>query len=226
MTGEAYRAWEQDYAKRGRLWGGTRLDAHTSSVLDEETRLSTGRWLDAGTGDGKGLVPLLLRLRAGANVIALDASRSALGHAKKGVADKNPGLAGPVGFVQADVTHLPLREAWFDAVRAVHIVGHLREELRVQALRALLGCLVPGGRLILSEFGTRDFRCGKGEEVEPGTFRRGTGIETHYFTRDELTGLVDLAGGSLLRLREERYEVHYGGQALPRQRWDLLATIT
>jgi hypothetical protein len=32
-------------------------------------------------------------------------------------------------------------------------------------------------------------RAGQGEEAEPGTFRRGGGILTHYFTEGEVMGI-------------------------------------
>ena len=32
-------------------------------------------------------------------------------------------------------------------------------------------------------------RTGEGEEVEPGTFQRGSGILTHYFTENEVEEL-------------------------------------
>ena len=40
-----------------------------------------------------------------------------------------------------------------------------------------------------SGFLNRDFRYGQGNETEPGTFLRGNGIQTHYFTGQEVVDL-------------------------------------
>ncbi len=183
-----------------------------------------GRWLDAGCGDGKGLVPLLTHLdREAAPVVALDSARSALAHARHAVQEiHGTGGLARVRFVQGDAMR-PSLSGGFDAVRAVHLIGHLRAPGRRRACAALFGLLGPGGVLVVSEFGTNDFRCAKGSEVEPGTRRRGTGIETHYFTREELLGLVEQGGATVLSLQAERFHVTYGGQRLARERWDLVA---
>lgn len=217
--------WEREYRSRGRLWGGVRLDGLTAGVLDEEPGLSRGRWLDAGCGDGKGTVPLLERLDPQAPVaFALDASGSALRHARAATADRRGRDAlRRISFIQGDVLHLPLAHGRFDAVRAVHLVGHMLRKEREQVMRRFLGLLRPGGLLLVSEFGTGDFRAGKGEEVEPGTYRRGTGIVTHYFTGEELEGLVRSSGAIVRSLDPQRFTVTYGGERLERERWDLVA---
>ncbi len=219
------RAWEQQYRQRGRLWGGVRLDEHTRGLLEENPELKQGRWLDAGCGDGKGLVPLLWELEQDAPaVVALDASRSALLHARDGVYQRH-GATGlrRVRFLQADVLRPGLDVASFDVVRAVFLVGHLRASRRAQALRALRMLLRPGGRFVISEFSAGDFRAGKGQAVEPGTMRRGTGVETHYFEREELQSVIGRAGFSVVRLQTVRFQVHYGGQTLDRERFDVVA---
>lgn len=221
------RAWEREYAQRGRLWGGTRLDGNTDSLLASEPELGRGRWLDAGCGDGKGLVPLLARLDDDVPVIvALDTSRSALEHARDGVRNRH-GLAGlrRVRLLQSDVLRPGLDAASFDVVRAVFLVGHLRAPRRELALRSLHRLLRPEGRFVASEFSAGDFRSGKGEAVEPGTMRRGTGVETHYFEREELQALLVRAGFSIKRLRTVRFQVHYGGQTLDRERFDVVAGV-
>lgn len=49
-----------------------------------------------------------------------------------------------------------------------------------------------GGKLFFRDFGVEDMRAGKGYEVEPGTYRRGHGVTTHYFTEDEAADLFCL----------------------------------
>jgi SAM-dependent methyltransferase len=219
-------AWEQDYARRGRLWGGVRLDLHTSGFLESEPERRTGRWLDAGCGDGKGLVPLLGCLDGSARVVGMDVSRSALRHARRALMERlGADACSRVGLVEGDVRACPLGSAFFDVVRAVHLVGHFREQDRSRVMKTLVGLLRPGGRLLVSEFGRGDFRAGKGVEVEPGTMRRGTGIETHYFQQGELVALVEEAGARVESMSTERFHVEYAGERLPRERLDVLVAV-
>jgi len=163
------KAWDKDYTSRGRLWGGGVKDL---PVLPEGSCV-----LELGCGDGK----TLSALHGGGNIVALDVSREALHLARRARADAH--------FILADASRLPLREKSFDTVFAFHVAGHLlaadRQALAAEAARML----VPGGQLFFRDFCDQDMRAGRGEEVEPGTFRRGSGILTHYFTEDEVKEL-------------------------------------
>jgi ubiquinone/menaquinone biosynthesis C-methylase UbiE len=160
------KAWDKDYARRGRLWGGAVLDL---PVIPEGSSI-----LELGCGDGK----TLCALPGGWSVVGLDVSPQALLLSRRARADAN--------LILADAGCLPLQEKSFDAVFAFHVCGHLlaadRQALAAEAVRVL----VPGGRLFFRDFCDQDMRSGQGEEVEPGTFRRGCGILTHYFTEDEV----------------------------------------
>jgi SAM-dependent methyltransferase len=168
-------AWEKDYVRRGRLWGG--------AVLDLPAVPDGSLILELGSGDGK----TLAALPGGCRVLALDVSPQAIRLASCARDDAS--------FILADAARLPLRENCFDAVFAFHIAGHLladgRRALAAEAARVLL----PGGRLFFRDFSDQDMRAGGGTEVEPATFRRGSGILTHYFTEDEAEMLF-----SVLRL--------------------------
>lgn len=158
-------AWEKDYACRGRLWGG--------AVVDLPSVPESSLVLEIGSGDGK----TLSALPGGCRVVALDVSSQALLLASRVRAD--------AAFIQADAGCLPLRERIFDAVFAFHVAGHLladgRRALACEAARVLK----PDGRLFFRDFSSLDMRAGQGAEVEPATFRRGSGIVTHYFTEVE-----------------------------------------
>jgi 2-polyprenyl-3-methyl-5-hydroxy-6-metoxy-1,4-benzoquinol methylase len=82
-----------------------------------------------------------------------------------------------------------LKNSTFDAVFAVHLMGHLPEPDRKQVPYGLFPILRPGGIIFFSDFSTEDFRYGSGCELAPATFRRGTGIITHYFSRQEVIDL-------------------------------------
>jgi ubiquinone/menaquinone biosynthesis C-methylase UbiE len=162
-------AWEKDYTSRGRLWGGGVKDL---PVLPEGSFV-----LELGCGDGK----TLSALPGGCHVVGLDVSSQALYLARCVRADAN--------LIMADAACLPLRRESFDAVFAFHVTGHLlasdRQTLAAEAARVL----VPGGRLFFRDFCDQDMRAGQGVEVEPGTFRRGSGVLTHYFTEYEVKEL-------------------------------------
>ncbi len=217
----APRPWDEAYRTQGRLWRGARLDPLTRRVLDEAPGARSWRWLDAGCGDGKGLVPLAEALGQGAPAV-VGADRSVWGLRLARDALRGAG-ATRTALLRADARAWPLREGVFDAVRAVHLFGHLVAPDRAVAVAACRDVLRPGGLLLVSEFGTADFRCGQGEVVEPGTYRRGVGIRTHYFERDEIVGLVASAGLDVRSVEPQRFTVDYEGVARARERWDLVA---
>ncbi|OPY48675.1 MAG: hypothetical protein A4E49_03424 [Methanosaeta sp. PtaU1.Bin112] len=163
------QAWEKDYISRGRLWGG--------AVVDLPAVPEGSLVLELGCGDGKTLVAL----PGGCRVVALDVSSKALRLARSVRAD--------AAFIQADAGCLPLRDSSFDAVFAFHVASHLLADARRALAAEAARVLKPGGRLFFRDFSDRDMRAGGGVEVEPATFRRGSGIFTHYFTEDEAVAL-------------------------------------
>lgn len=163
------KAWDKDYASRGRLWGG--------GVKDLPLLPAGSAVLELGCGDGK----TVSALPGGWKIVALDVSPQALHLARRVRRDVN--------LILADAGRLPLREESFDAIFAFHVTGHLLQGGRRALAREAARALVPGGRLFFRDFSEQDMRAGQGEEVEPGTFRRGEGILTHYFTESEVEDL-------------------------------------
>jgi ubiquinone/menaquinone biosynthesis C-methylase UbiE len=188
------KAWDKDYASRGRLWGGAVIDlpllAEGSSVLE------------LGCGDGK----TLSGMPGDWKIVALDISQKALQFSRRLLPD--------VELVLADACRLPLQSASFDAVFAFHVTGHLLAEGRRALAREAARVLVRGGRLFFREFGTDDMRAGLGEEVESGTFRRGAGILTHYFTESEVEGIF--CELELVSIDTHRWKLRIKGQDLQR----------
>jgi SAM-dependent methyltransferase len=164
-------AWDKDYRSRGRLWGG---GAKNLPELPEGSRV-----LELGCGDGKTLAAMQGR---GWDVTAIDISPEALRLSRSA---QGTG----VSLLLADARHLPFKGESFDAVFAFHVTGHVLQAGRELIAREVGRVLRPGGRLFFREFGAEDMRAGRGEEVEPGTFRRGSGVITHYFTEEEAAGL-------------------------------------
>ncbi|HUH79416.1 MAG TPA: class I SAM-dependent methyltransferase [Methanoregula sp.] len=168
-----YGVWEGEYLRRGKMWAGLTRDL---PAVPPGSRV-----LELGCGSGKTLSSLV---RQELEVIAVDLSPSAASLSRK------IATAGPVPYIAAaDATHLPFRERAFDAVFAVHVTGHLGIQARARCASEIVRVLDDGGALIFRGFSTGDFRYGRGEEIEPGSFRRGAGIVTHYFETSEAEAL-------------------------------------
>jgi len=166
-------AWEEDYTQRGMLWGG---GTHALPDLPLSSRV-----LELGCGNGKTLSAMIQR---GWAVIGIDfspravmLSRDILGSASYG------------HIMIADARFPPFKHSTFDAVFALHVIGHMCETDRHDIANTLQHILRPGGILYFSDFSTHDFRFGMGDVTETGTYRRGPGILTHYFTEVEVSDL-------------------------------------
>ncbi len=185
-------AWDRDYRSRGRLWGGG------AKNLPELPRGS--RVLELGCGDGKTLAAMQGR---GWDVTAIDISPEALRLSRSA-------LGTEVNLLLADARHLPFKGESFDTVFAFHVTGHVLQAGRELIAREVGRVLRLGGRLFFREFGAEDMRAGRGEEVEQGTFRRGGGVITHYFTEEEVAGLF--CDMKPLSLQTRRWKMRIKGE--------------
>jgi len=165
--------WEEDYARRGILWSGAARD------LPELP--SGSRILELGCGNGKMVRAMV---RRGWDVNAMDFSSRAAVFCREAFPDP---LHGQV--MVGDARWSPFKDAVFDAVFAVHVIGHVTAPDRKRVAGEVVRLIRPGGMLFFREFSTDDFRFGKGLETEEATFLRGTGILTHYFTEQEVRDL-------------------------------------
>jgi ubiquinone/menaquinone biosynthesis C-methylase UbiE len=94
-----------------------------------------------------------------------------------------------VDSIVADARYLPFKDEAFDAVIAVHVIGHMIRHDRELCSSEAARVLKTGGSLVFRDFSINDFRYGTGAETECSTFRRGTGIITHYFLEPEVIDL-------------------------------------
>jgi ubiquinone/menaquinone biosynthesis C-methylase UbiE len=187
-------AWDKDYRNRGRLWGGAVKDL---PQLPPGTAV-----LELGCGDGK----TLAGMPGDWKTAALDISPEALRLCHR---------TGPEAeLILADASLLPFRGESFDAVFAFHVTGHLLLPARRALAREAARVLRAGGHLFLREFGLDDMRAGNGEEVESGTFRRGEGMLTHYFTEAEVSQLF--CDQELQSIRTHRWKLRVKGKDLMR----------
>jgi SAM-dependent methyltransferase len=169
-------AWEEDYTRRGMLWSGA---IHDLPGLSDGSRI-----LELGCGNGKAVMAMI---RRGWNVTAIDFSSRAV--ALCGQVFQDP-LHSPV--MVADARWSPFKNAVFDAVFAMHIIGHMLAPDRKSIAGEIIRVLRPGGIVFFREFSKDDFRFGKGCETEEATFRRGNNIITHYFSEQEVLDLFSL----------------------------------
>ncbi len=171
-----FKAWDKNYNRQGRLWGGGVQRLHP---------LSPGSAvLELGCGDGKNLANMSTDLR----IAALDVSREALRLCRR--------FAQRGDLIQADARCLPFRDESFEFIFAFHVTGHMLSSGREMLACEVTRVLARGGKLFFREFGAEDMRARKGKEAETGTFQRGSGILTHYFTESEAKSLfceLDLA---------------------------------
>ena len=166
-------AWDDEYCRKGVLWSGL---THDLPELPEGSRV-----LELGCGNGKTLGALI---RKGWNVTAFDSSQKAVTmsrHLVKGTS--------PAEIMVADARHIPVKNATFDAIFAIHVIGHMQKPDRQKIACEVTRALKPGGIMFFCEFSTEDVRFGKGHTMEPSTFMRGTKIITHYFTLQEVADL-------------------------------------
>ena len=164
-------AWDEEYSRKGRLFGG--------AVFTLPDLLPGLAVLELGCGSGKTLSAMVHR---GWKVTALDFSSRAVILSRDAA-----GIS--ADLVIGDARAVPFRAETFDAVFAHHILGHMNGAERETIGREIVRVIRPGGNLYFNDFSTGDFRFGKGCETEPGTFMRKNGICTHYFTIGEATDL-------------------------------------
>jgi SAM-dependent methyltransferase len=190
--------WDDDYQRRGRLWGGS---------VPAFPRLSqSSRILELGCGDGKTVSSLI---NDGYTVTAVDISSHAAAFCRDSCS-----LPDQARILIADVRKTPFCNESFDVVNASHVAGHLCLEGRRQLAGEVFRLLAPGGTLYFRDFSVEDFRCGRGEQTEECTFTRKNGISTHYFTRDEVQALFSRF--TVTSLVQHRWEMRVRGSVFPR----------
>jgi SAM-dependent methyltransferase len=190
--------WDDDYRRRGRLWGGS---APTLPRLSRSSRI-----LELGCGDGKAIS---LLEKDSCSVTAIDISPHAAALCRNSCSDPDR-----TRVLIADVRKTPFYKGSFDVVNASHVTGHLSLEGRRQLAGEVCRLLSPGGTLYFRDFSIEDFRFGRGRQTEDGSFTRKNGISTHYFTGDEVMALFSRL--TVTSLVQHRWEMRVKGSVYPR----------
>jgi ubiquinone/menaquinone biosynthesis C-methylase UbiE len=165
------------------------------------------RVLELGCGSGKTVAWLAGREL---DLVAADFSPAALAM-NFSTKRKYPGFA----LAVADARQLPFKESAFDMAFVVHVIGHMRQKERSLAAGELIRVLTDGGTIVFRAFSNRDFRFGRGDQIEPGTFRRGTGVITHYFQESEVLDLFSPL--SPVSIESSSWAMRVAGNDLPRE---------
>ena len=155
-------------------------------VVDMADRLEVGgrrRVLDLGCGLGRHTVYLAAR---GFEVTASDNAPAAIEACRKNLAEV--GLGADV--TPLDMTKFPFREASFDGVVGSHVIHHTDRATLIRIVDLITRQLAPDGLFVWVTPSTRHHYCGKGEEIEPGTWvyaEHPEGpIPHHYCTEGEV----------------------------------------
>jgi MPBQ/MSBQ methyltransferase len=177
--------WNREYSTKGVMWKGAprhSIDLQPGSAV-----------LELGCGSGKTMSGL-----SGVRAIGIDISPVALDMCRNRYNEEGQ------GYAVADASHLPFRDGCFDVVLSFHVLEHLYQRERQESACEMIRVLRPGGEIRFKSFSREDMRFGKGDEVEPGTFIRGGGVLTHYFSVEEVRSLF--AGSVEISFEEIRIE--------------------
>ena len=195
--GERGRIWDREYSTKGALWKGAprhSIDLQPGSIV-----------LEVGCGSGKTISGM-----TGVKAIGIDISSVALDMCRARYSAEGQ------EYAVSDASRLPFRDGCFDVVISFHVLEHLYRKEREESAREMIRVLRRGGEVRFKSFSLSDMRFGKGEEVEPGTFLRGAGVLTHYFSGEEVRSLF--AGMAEISFEEIRIEKMIMGQDALRSR--------
>ena len=154
----------------------------TRSVAREMKKRNLSRILELGCGRGRNSLYLA---GEGFEVTGVDLNAEELLMLREYAIEKNM----KVNLVQADVSELPLREDTFDVVLSLNVLTFIREHMRPQVIQEARRVLKPDGLFIAVERSLKDPTYGKGEELEPNTYRYKMAVQ-HFFSSQELQSLL------------------------------------
>jgi SAM-dependent methyltransferase len=158
-------------------------------VIEMAERLQAAgcrRVLDIGCGTGRHVIYLA---RRGFEVTATDNSPKAVSICKERVAEA--GLRADI--VESDMAELPFPEDYFAGVVASHVIHHAERKTIERILRLIASRLAAAGLFVWVTPTTHHCNCGRGEEIEPGTWvdpEHEDGLPHHYCSEEEVRELL------------------------------------
>lgn len=165
------------------------IDAHWGGDATGFTPLAGRRAVDVGCGAGLLCEPLA---RLGAAVTGVDAAQENIGVARAHAAQSGLSIDYRAGSVAA------IRDETFDLVTSMEVIEHVTDP--AEFVGGLAAVLAPGGLMILSTPNRTALSrlamitVGEGSGMIP----RGTHDWSQFLTPDELAGLVEAAGMTVI----------------------------
>ena len=163
--------------------------------LESENRR---RVLDVGCGLGRHTVYLAAR---GFQVTAIDHAPAALSACRENL--QQAGLEATV--LPMEMTELSFPDGSFDGVISTQVIHHARKAVIAEIIARLTQQLSTHGYFVWAMPTPDHFDCGKGEEIEPGTWvnpdHREGPVPHHFCTREEVYDL--LHAYEIISLRKE-----------------------
>src|SRR6185437_6143599 len=176
------------------------------------------RFLDIGTGAGR---HMLLAAEAGFSPVGVDVSWNGLHHARERLSAKN---VGPLLAVAA-MGELPFVANTFSVVLSYGVFYYGTANDMKRALNETWRVLRPGGRLLVVLRSTRDYRHGKGQQLEPNTFRleiddtNELGTVQHFVTAEDIPAYF----GKFSSVTFESSELTFGNRSRLDSDWVITA---
>ncbi|UCH34429.1 MAG: class I SAM-dependent methyltransferase [Armatimonadota bacterium] len=193
------RLWQDpDIAKRWRERPPLPEVVAAADALAAEGRT---RVLDIGCGLGRHTVYLAHR---GFEVTATDNAPAAIAACRKNLDEA--GLH--ANLLGIDMTEFPFADGCFDLVISTQVIHHSERSTLARIIHCIERKLSPGGVLVWATPTPRHRECGKGREIEPGTWvddnHREGPVPHHYCTEQEIRDL--LAGLEIESLAEREMD--------------------
>lgn len=190
--------------EKGRGWAFSGIEPRVlEAVLDISEKKHFKRALDLGAGTGRHSF-LLLR-KVADEVIASDVSR------RQAKAMQEKSREHGIQVIQHSMEQIPLEKNSCDLMIHWDVLSHGNKQERQKAISEVHRVLEKDGMLVLSTLSTKHTKHGKGKEIEPNTFKGGFkgewGEPHHYFTKEELKGL--LKDFKIIKMVEEEREFGY-----------------
>jgi SAM-dependent methyltransferase len=163
--------------------------------------------LDIGVGGGRH-TKLLCEL--GFQTFGIDISEEGLRHTQEWLASEGRSAV----LKPASMSDLPFPDAQFEVVLAFGVYNYSIKKDMERAVAELHRVLRPGGRALIVTRSDKDYRFGKGTELEPGTWRieiadtNEQGTVQRFLREDQVSELV----GRFSEVSFERSETTFGNR--------------
>ncbi|WP_058304047.1 class I SAM-dependent methyltransferase [Gorillibacterium timonense] len=169
--------WERRFAQEGLIWSAEPSPT-AQAAADWFERFNVRSLLVPGAGYGRNTRVF----SASFEVDGIEISPSAV---QLGT-NFDPHTRFRVGSIfEADL--VPKR---YDGIYCYDLLHLFMETDRRRLMKFILSHLKPGGILYLTVFSNEDDNCGKGERLEQGTYLYKPGKYAHFYSEEELRGLV------------------------------------